>query len=93
MNSEQKLVTKWRNLPPEKQQEVMDFIEFMELKALQTNVNPENQIIFQKTKPKSNLGQRLKAIREEVVASGVHLLNEAEIEQERRERQGGYYGD
>jgi hypothetical protein len=93
MNTEQKLVTKWRNLPPDKQQEVIDFIEFMEFQALQKKSHLENQVIPQKNKSKSDLGQRLKAIREEVVASGVHLLNEAEIEQEKRERQSGYYGD
>jgi hypothetical protein len=43
-----------------------------------------------KTQPKSNLGKRLRTIREEVVASGVHLLSAEEIEQERKEHQGGY---
>jgi hypothetical protein len=93
MNSEQQLVNKWRNLPPEKQQQVIDFIEFIELRILQNNSLQENQPVLDKTKPKSNLGQRLRAIREEVVASGVHLLSAEEIEQERKERQGGYQGD
>ncbi|MGK7946140.1 MAG: hypothetical protein AB4058_16895 [Microcystaceae cyanobacterium] len=93
MNSEQKLVNKWRNLTPDKQQEVINFIDFIEFKALQNNSILDDQLIPQKTKPNLNLGERLRAIREEVVASGVHLLNEEEIEQERKERQGGYYGD
>ena len=43
-----------------------------------------------KTKIESELGKRLREIRKEVVASGVPLLNAEEIEQERKERQGGY---
>lgn len=42
------------------------------------------------TKPLENLGKRLQEIRQEVVASGVLLLKAEEIEQERKERQGGY---
>ncbi len=50
----------------------------------------ENQMKPDETQPLDNLGERLKAIREEVVASGIHLLNAEEIEQERKERLGGY---
>lgn len=32
MNAEQLLVNKWRNLSSDKQQEVLDFVEFLELK-------------------------------------------------------------
>ena len=42
------------------------------------------------TKSKTNLSQRLREIRKEVIASCVPLLNAEEIEQERKERQGGY---
>ncbi len=35
MNSEQILIKKWRILPPEKQQEVLDFVEFLEQKNFQ----------------------------------------------------------
>ena len=90
MNSEQKLLNKWRNLPTEKQQEVMDFVEFIELKTLQDNSVSETKLVSDRIKPKSNLGERLRAIREEVVASGVHLLSAEEIEQQRKEHQGGY---
>ncbi len=93
MNNEQKLINKWRNLPPDKQEEVMNFIEFIELRTLQSHSALENQLTPDETKLKSNLGQRLREIRQEVVASGVHLLNTQEIEQERKERQGGYQGD
>jgi hypothetical protein len=87
------LVNKWRNLPPEKQQEVIDFVEFIELRILQNKPIQESQQISDTKKATSKLGQRLRAIREEVVVSGVHLLNAEEIEQERKERQGGYQGD
>jgi len=93
MNGEQMLVNKWRNLPPEKQQEVIDFVEFIELRILQNKPIQESQQISDTKKVTSKLGQRLRAIREEVVVSGVHLLNAEEIEQERKERQGGYQGD
>jgi hypothetical protein len=93
MNGEQMLVNKWRNLPPEKQQEVIDFVEFIELRILQNKPIQESQQISDTKKATSKLGQRLRAIREEVVVSGVHLLNAEEIEQERKERQGGYQGD
>ena len=93
MNGEQMLVNKWRNLPPEKQQEVIDFVEFIELRILQNKPIQESQQISDTKKATSKLGQRLRAIREEVVVSGVHLLNAEEIEHERKERQGGYQGD
>jgi hypothetical protein len=32
MNTEQLLLEKWRSLPKDKQQEVIDFVEFLELK-------------------------------------------------------------
>ena len=33
MISEQELLTKWRSLPQDKQQEVLKFVEFMQLKT------------------------------------------------------------
>ena len=67
MNGEQMLVNKWRNLPPEKQQEVIDFVEFIELRILQNKPIQESQQISDTKKATSKLGQRLRAIREEVV--------------------------
>ncbi|MEH1952063.1 MAG: hypothetical protein V7K77_34680 [Nostoc sp.] len=32
MSPEQELLTKWRSLPQEKQEEVLDFVEFLGLK-------------------------------------------------------------
>jgi hypothetical protein len=65
MISEQELLTKWRSLPQDKQQEVLKFVEFMQLKT---------------TAKKPPLGERLREIRSKIVASGKPLLNADEIE-------------
>ncbi|MFN6518228.1 MAG: hypothetical protein RMY29_027600 [Nostoc sp. CreGUA01] len=67
MSTEQELLTKWRSLPQDKQEEVLDFVEFLSLKK------SANQI---------SLGERLQQIRTRIVASGKHLLDEDEIEKE-----------
>ncbi len=76
MSPEQKLLAKWRSLPKDKQEEVLDFVEFIHLK----NVN------------KTPLGERLRQIRERIVASGKPLLDEDEIEKELASRRGGLQG-
>ncbi|MDB9306638.1 MULTISPECIES: hypothetical protein [Cyanophyceae] len=77
MSAEQDLLTKWRSLPQDKQEEVLDFVEFLRLK---TSVN------------KTPLGERLRQIRSRIVASGKHLLDEDEIEKELASRRGGLQG-
>ncbi len=74
MSSEQELLTKWRSLPQDKQEEVLDFVEFLFVK---TSAN------------KTPLGERLRQIRSRIVASGKHLLDEDEIAQELASRRGG----
>jgi hypothetical protein len=74
MSSEQELLTKWRSLPQNKQEEVLDFVEFLRLK------NSAN---------KTPLGERLRQIRTRIVASGKNLLDEDEIEKELANRRGG----
>ena len=74
MSPEQELLSKWRSLPPDKQEEVLDFVEFLGLK------NSANKI---------PLGERLQQIRTNIVASGKHLLDEDEIEKELASRRGG----
>ena len=74
MSSEQELLTKWRSLPQEKQEEVLDFVEFIGLK------NSAN---------KTPLGERLQQIRTRIVASGKHLLDEDEIEKKLASCRGG----
>ena len=77
MISEQELLTKWRSLPQDKQEEVLKFVEFMQLKT---------------TAKKPPLGERLREIRSKIVASGKPLLNANEIEKELADRRGGIQG-
>lgn len=87
MNTEQLLVEKWRSLPPDKQQEVIDFVEFLELKKATITRQAA------KLKSKSTLGERLQQIREDIVASGESLLDWEGVEREKAERRGGYQED
>lgn len=67
MNTEQQLIEQWRNLPSDKQQKVLQFVE---------SLNKQKQ-------PKqTELGKNLRQIRAKIVASGEPLLNREEIEQE-----------
>jgi hypothetical protein len=82
MNAEQLLLQKWRSLPKDKQQEVIDFVEFLELKKTTTTgqqAEPETKL---------PLGDRLRLLREEIVASGEPLLDWEGIEHEKAERRG-----
>lgn len=87
MNTEQLLLEKWRSLPPHKQQEVIDFVDFLELKKAPA--------IGKEAEPKSKplLGDRLRQIREEIVASGEPLLDWEGVEREKAELRGGYRED
>lgn len=83
MMAEQLLLAKWRSLPPDKQQEVFDFVEFLQSRQAsisRSSVQKENQ---------SELGARLQQIREKIVASGTPLLTDEEIDREIVERRGG----
>jgi hypothetical protein len=74
MSPEQELLAKWRSLPKEKQDEVLDFVEFLYVKS---SVN------------KASLGERLRQIRAKIVASGEPLLTQDEIEKEIASLRGG----
>jgi len=88
VNTEQRLVEKWRSLPPGRKQEVIDFVEFLESKSDKNFVLPDAV-----AKPVSNLGERLQKIRSKIVASGAPLLDWEGVEREKMERRGGYQGD
>lgn len=91
MTNEQNLLEKWRFLPPDKQQEVIDFVDFLTMRISLTN--PSNSTVTQPTetpKPQSNLGIKLQEIREKIVASGVPLLSAEDIELEKAKRRGGF---
>jgi hypothetical protein len=79
MASEQQLITQWRSLPSEKQQEVIDFVAFL---AQRTAKNT------QATQP--NARPQFQQLREQIMAAGIPLLSDAEIEQEVIELRGGY---
>lgn len=74
MNGEQQLIEKWRNLPLDKQQEVLQFVEFL---------------TQQKQGKQTELEKRLRQIRAKIVTSGESLLSQEEIEQEVINRKGG----
>lgn len=75
MNSEQQLLDKWRELPTDKQQKVLQFVESLTLNK-------------QKQSDKTALGQRLRQIRAKIVANSESLLNREQIEQEVINRRG-----
>jgi len=75
MLSEQQLVEKWRKLEATKRQQVAELINALE--------NSDNDV----TKPRS-LGEELRQIRAEIVASGVPLLDWEGVEREKAERRG-----
>lgn len=83
MTVEQILLEKWRSLPPDKQQEVFDFVEF-----LQTRQSSSQNVAKQASQ--SSLGERLLQIREQIIASDLPLLTDQEIDQELATRRGGY---
>ncbi|MHC5772038.1 MAG: hypothetical protein ACYTXI_42290 [Nostoc sp.] len=64
MNLEEKMLTKWRFLPANKQEEVLDFVEFLYSK------NSANKI---------SLEERLLQIRTRIVDSGKNFLDENQI--------------
>ena len=75
MNSEQQSLDKWRELPTDKQQKVLQFVESLTLNK-------------QKQSDKTALGQRLRQIRAKIVANSESLLNREQIEQEVINRRG-----
>lgn len=87
MKTEQ-LLSKWHRLPEDKQQEVIDFVEFLESRL-------SNSSVFSSlpTQTPSKMGEKLQEIRHKIVASGEPLLSPEEVEKEKLERRGGYQGN
>ncbi|MUG99958.1 hypothetical protein F7734_49860 [Scytonema sp. UIC 10036] len=83
MGKEEELLERWRELTPEKQQQVFEFVEALKFESDATA--PQSEYI-----PQTPLAKKLWEIRTRAIASGLQLLNEAEIEQELAERRGGY---
>jgi len=84
MTPEQQLLETWRQLSQTLQQEVLDFAQFLAERR-----NPEPAQSQSPTQP-SSLGDRLQTIRDQIVESGMPLLTREEVEQEVRDRRGGY---
>jgi hypothetical protein len=68
MMTEELLLEKWRTLPPAKQQEVLALVDRLTQPSSSASDSP--------------LGQKLRAIRTQIVESGVPLLSDAELERE-----------
>lgn len=81
MGKEEDLLEYWRELTPEKQQKVFEFVEA--LKSESDTKTLENEYI-----PETPLAKKLWEIRTRAIASGMQLLNEEEIERELAERRG-----
>ena len=88
MTLEQAILEKVRALPPEKQQEILDFAEFLQAKVQQslvvTEVVPGEPV--QAAQPTRSLGERLMAIRQQAIENGMELLTAEEVEQEMAEQ-------
>lgn len=91
MNTEELLLNKWRNLPASKQQEVINFVAFLEAQ-IKASSNTSERVTPTAQAIGSNLGKKLLEIREEIVASGLPLLGIEELDREIAERRGGYRG-
>jgi hypothetical protein len=81
MPSEQQLVAQWRQLPSTRQQEVIDFVAFLAQRSDRSK--PSSPAV---TPPRQSFQQ----LRDNIIAAGIPLLSDAEIEQELADRRGGY---
>jgi hypothetical protein len=66
---------------------------FQEGDEVELVITPATQSNNSLSKPISILGQKLRQIRQEIVDSGIPLLNAEQVEREKAERRGGYQGD
>lgn len=79
MTTEQ-LLDKWQALDPDEQEKVLAFIDTL-YRQKQTR------------KSASNLGKKLRKIRQEIIDSGIPLLTAEEADREKAERRGRYGDD
>ena len=100
MSLEQAILEKVRALPPEKQQEILDFAEFLQVKLQQnpdaTEVVKGKQAESTEQRPRLSMGERLIAIRQQAIENGMQPLTVGEVEQEiadQRDRQSGLWVD
>ncbi|MEI6446203.1 MAG: hypothetical protein WCO29_24530 [Nostocales cyanobacterium ELA583] len=81
MNTEQILLEKWRILPSEKQLQVLNLVNTL----IEEN---RNQLTLSSYQPKTSLGAKLLAIRQEIMQEQPPLESWEELEQEIAERRG-----
>ncbi len=81
MPHEQDLLVRWRSLPSQQQQTVLDFIEFLQAKDRPIDVSSKLE--------DNSLGDRLRSLRTEIVAAGEPLFNQDSLEHELASRRGG----
>ena len=86
MSTLERVVERLKELPPEKQQQVLDFVEFVRDRALAAGAEETAGV---PAGPPTALGRRLRAIRERIEASGEPLLDADEVLRELAERRGG----
>jgi hypothetical protein len=79
MSTEELVIEKIRQLDSEQQQQVLAFIDA--LPKRQVSMNAEA----------SPFGKRLRELRNEIIASGIPLLNDEELDREIAERRWGSY--
>lgn len=75
MSTEELVIEKLRELDADQQQQVLAFIDSL----------PKRQESNQQISP---FGQKLHELRHEIIASGIPLLNDEELDQEIAERRG-----
>ena len=76
MSKEEQLLEYWHELSPEAQEQVLQLAQ---------SLKPQPEFV-----PQTPLGKKLWEIRQRIVASGVPLLSDEELEQELAERRGGW---
>jgi len=88
MSARELLIKKFETLLPEEQEKVIEFVDFLKY-SRQAKIQ---QLSLNK-KAVSPLGNRLREIRAEIIASGEPLLTPEEADREKAERRGGYQGE
>lgn len=88
MTIKELLIKKLETLLPEEQEKVIEFVDFLEFSR-----HVKERQSLPNDKAVSPLGNRLREIRAEIIASGEPLLTSEQADEEKAERRGGYQGN
>ncbi|GFE67692.1 hypothetical protein [Chroococcus sp. FPU101] len=89
MTTEEILLEKWRTLPSEKQQEVLEFVDTLAKKEADLHIKEAASHETVNFQPKTELGKKLWELRQKAIAAGkVKFLDWDGIEQEIAQRRG-----